>query len=562
MTAVDTGFQGHGQSQQTEDSFRCWMMRSCARPLIVDNGTALSAAADWRQPHAKSFPVLLNLEILPFKVSIALKAYSSNAANIPFERKMQGNSSFWAVKSCARLMALYWSTVCWIQGLFPFQSTQSQIEQLFFPQNASAACKKLHFTVWGSGCVLPSSTPSKLNHPRQRQRRGSLWKSFSLSRAQICQKRLGLGVAKPWWVRVSEVFASNFDCSKPNLARQKAPWLPLIQVSRDIDSRSRLKTAVCNRRFLSCAISRCYPSKTSSALKAHSMQRSMDLPRFRAVQDDTVKVLLGHVFVWKIGVKCTDIVLTLERNLIWTDFDSWILMKMNWNPACSDIFGQGQMPHLFWCWILQSCARPLIVDKGTALSAAAEWRQPHAKSFLVLLNLEILPFKVSKALKAYSSNAANIARKRERQRTKPKFAQKQGTNPRSRRMRQGERHAYHAPFCNMANHCHIWTSHSKSKLYQICGRNRQSLFGWYRFSCNHCYCSQQMSRLPGRPRPAEACDSECVLPKQLNRNHRKQLRQRFESPCKRFPVALVAAAGWRKLLVSGVQVLCILEILH
>ena len=259
---------------------------------------------------------------------------------------------------------------------------------------------------------------------------------------------LGLGVAKPWWVRVSEVSSSNFDGSKPNLARQKAPWLPLIQVSRDIDSRSRLKTAVCNGRFLSCAISRCYPVKTSSALKAHSMQRSMDLPRFRAVQDDTVKVLLGHVFVWKIGMKCTDIVLTMERKiLIWTDFDSWILMKMNWNPACSDIFGQGQMPHLFWCWILQSCARPLIVDKGTALSAAPEWRQPHAKSFLVVLNHSTL-----QSLKSFEGVFIQC---RQRQPTKPKFAQKRGTNPRSRRVTQGECHAYHAPFCNIANHCHM-----------------------------------------------------------------------------------------------------------
>ena len=129
------------------------------------------------------------------------------------------------------------------------------------------------------------------------------------------------------------------------------------------------------------------------------------------------------------------------------------------------------MPHLFWCWILQSCARPLIVDKGTALSAAAEWRQPHAKSFLVLLNLEILPFKVSKALKAYSSNAANIARKRERQPTKPKFAQKRGTNPRSRRKREGECHAYHTPFCDMANHCQM----NKSKL---CHVKKQAIAVW------------------------------------------------------------------------------------
>ena len=108
---------------------------------------------------------------------------------------------------------------------------------------------------------------------------------------------LGLGVAKPWWVRVSEVSSANFDGSKPNLARQKAPWLPLIQVSRDIDSRSRLKAAVCNGRFLSCAISRCYPSKPQTLWRRIQCNAAwcMDVPRFRAVQEDSVKLLLGHV---------------------------------------------------------------------------------------------------------------------------------------------------------------------------------------------------------------------------------------------------------------------------
>ena len=214
----------------------------------------------------------------------------------------------------------------------------------------------------------------------------------------------------------------------------------------DIDSRSRLKTAVCNGRFLSCAISRCYPQNLKrfegafNATQHGSTQVSRGARRHR-------ESAVGACFCVKNWDEMHAIVLTMERHLIWTEFDSWILMKMNWNPACSDIFGQGQMPHLFWCWILQSCARPLIVDKGTALSAAPEWRQPHAKSFLVVLNHSTL-----QSLKSFEGVFIQC---RQRQPTKPKFAQKRGTNPRSRRVTQGECHAYHAPFCNIANHCHM-----------------------------------------------------------------------------------------------------------
>ena len=110
---------------------------------------------------------------------------------------------------------------------------------------------------------------------------------------------------------------------------------------RDIDSRSRLKTAVCNGRFLSCAISRCYPSKPQALWRRIQCNAAWIYPGFAPCKTTPWKCCWGMFFVWKIGMKCTDIVLTMERNLIWTDFDSWILMKMNWNPACSDIFGQG-----------------------------------------------------------------------------------------------------------------------------------------------------------------------------------------------------------------------------
>ena len=109
---------------------------------------------------------------------------------------------------------------------------------------------------------------------------------------------LGLGVAKPWWVRVSEVSSSNFDGSKPNLARQKAPWLPLIQVSRDIDSRSRLKTAVCNGRFLSCAISRCYPSKPQALWRRIQCNAAWIYPGFARCKTTPWKCCWGMFFVW------------------------------------------------------------------------------------------------------------------------------------------------------------------------------------------------------------------------------------------------------------------------
>ena len=296
------------------------------------------------------------------------------------------------------------------------------------------------------------------------------------------------------------------------------------------------------------------PAKPQALWRRIQCNAAWIYPGFARCKTTPWKCCWGMVFVWKIGMKCTLSFWPWKDIWFEQSFDSWILMKMNWNPACSDIFGQGQMPHLFWCWILQSCARPLIVDKGNCIECSAGVKTTTCK----IVPCGVESFYPSKSQKLWrrihpmpptATNQTQICAKT---RDKPSF-QTCDTRRMSRLPCPILQHCESLPYERVIASLSSTRSVKKTGNRCLDDTDSRAIIAIVPSRCQGCLVG------PGLQKPviqSVFCQSNWIG------TIENSWDSALKALAKGFQWHLVAAAGWRKLLVSGVQVLCILEILH